>query len=61
MPRPGRCQGNLLGHQANIDDDELDNMRALAKTYALLSENLIAQFLGGYDLTEVCNGNEKQV
>lgn len=36
-------------------------MRALAKTYALLSENLIAQFLGGYDLTEVCNGNEKQV
>jgi hypothetical protein len=47
--------------QANIDGDDLDDLRALAKTYALLSEKQIAQLIESRDLTEICNGDEKQV
>ncbi len=47
--------------QANIDGDDLDDFRALAKTYALLSEKQIAQLIESRDLTEICNGDEKQV
>ena len=47
--------------QANIDDEDLDDFRALAKKYAALSENQIARLLEDKDLTEICNGEEKQV
>ena len=47
--------------QANIDDEDLDDFRALAKKYATLSEKQIAQLLEDKDLTEICNGDEKQV
>lgn len=47
--------------QANIDGDDLDDLRALAKTYALLSEKQIVQLIESKDLTEICNGDEKQV
>jgi hypothetical protein len=45
--------------QANIDGDDLDDLRALAKTYALLSEKQIVQLIESKDLTEICNGDEK--
>ena len=45
--------------QANIDDDDLENFRTLAKKYAALSEKQIAQLLAEKDLTEICNGDEK--
>jgi hypothetical protein len=47
--------------QANIDDDYLDDFRTLAKKYAALSEKQIARLLEDKDLTEICNGDEKQV
>ena len=47
--------------QANIDDDDLNDFRTLAKKYAALSEKRIAQLLEDKDLTEICNGDEKQV
>jgi hypothetical protein len=39
----------------------LDDFRTLAKKYAALSEKQIAQLLEDKDLTEICNGDEKQV
>ena len=47
--------------QANIDDEDLDDFRALAKKYAALSENQVAQLLEDKDLTEICNGDQAQV
>ena len=47
--------------QANIDDEDLEDFRVLAKKYAVLSENQISQLLEDKDLTEICNGDEKQV
>ena len=47
--------------QANIDDKDLADFRALAKKYAALSEKQIAQLLEDKDLTEICHGDEKQV
>ena len=47
--------------QANIDDEDLADFRTLAKRYAALSERQLAQLLEDNDLTEICNGDEKQV
>lgn len=45
--------------RANIDDDQLEDFRTLAKTYAALSEEQIGQLLEDKDLTEICHGDEK--
>ena len=47
--------------QANIDDEDLADFRTLAKAYALLSDERIAQLLEDKDLTEICNGDQTQV
>jgi hypothetical protein len=45
--------------RANIDDEELEDFRILAKSYATLTENQIAQLLKEKDLMEICRGDEK--
>ncbi|QRG09987.1 type II toxin-antitoxin system RelE/ParE family toxin (plasmid) [Xanthobacter dioxanivorans] len=45
--------------RANIENDELEDFRALAKSYAMLDEKQVAQLLEDKDLTEICHGNEK--
>lgn len=45
--------------RANIEDDELEDFRTLAKSYGGLSENQIARLLEDNDLTEICHGDEK--
>jgi len=47
--------------QANIDDEDLQDFRALAKKYTALSEKQIAQLLEDKDLTEICHGEEAQI
>ncbi|HEY2658270.1 MAG TPA: type II toxin-antitoxin system RelE/ParE family toxin, partial [Caulobacteraceae bacterium] len=47
--------------QANIEEEDLDDFRTLAKKYATLSEKQVAQLLEDKDLTEICHGDEKQV
>ena len=47
--------------QANIDDDDLEDFRILAKKYAVLSEGQVTQLLEDEDLMEICNGDKKQV
>jgi hypothetical protein len=45
--------------RANIEDDELEDFRTLAKSYAALREEQIARLLDDKDLTEICHGDEK--
>jgi len=45
--------------RANIEDDELEDFRTLAKSYAALSEKQIARLLDDKDLTEICHGGEE--
>ena len=45
--------------RANITDNELEDFRTLAKSYAMLSEKQIARLLEDDDLTEICHGEEK--
>jgi hypothetical protein len=45
--------------RANIGDDELEDFRTLAKSYAALNEENIAQLLEDNDLTEICRGEKK--
>jgi hypothetical protein len=45
--------------RANIEDDELDDFRILAKNYSTLNAQQIARLLEDKDLTEICHGNEK--
>jgi hypothetical protein len=45
--------------RANIEDDELEDFRTLAKSYATLDEKQIAELLEDKDLTEICHGDEK--
>ena len=42
----------------NIDDDELESFRTLAKTYADLSEKQVEQLLKGESFVEICNDNK---
>jgi hypothetical protein len=44
--------------RANIEDDELEDFRTLAKSYATLSDEQIARLLEGNDLMEICHGDE---
>ncbi|HXT81722.1 MAG TPA: type II toxin-antitoxin system RelE/ParE family toxin [Acetobacteraceae bacterium] len=45
--------------RANIEDDELEDFRTLAKSYATLREEQIARLLEDRDLTEICHGHEE--
>lgn len=45
--------------RANIDADELEDFRTLAKSYAMLSEQQIVRLLKEKDLTEICHGAQK--
>lgn len=45
--------------RANIEGDELEDFRILAKSYAALDEKQIAQLLEDKDLMEICHGDEK--
>jgi len=47
--------------RANIENDELDDFRTLAKAYAMLSEEQMAKLLEDNDLMEICDGDEEQV
>ena len=42
----------------NIEDDELEDFRTLAKSYATLSEEQIARLLESKDLKEICHDGE---
>ena len=44
--------------QANIDDHDLADLRALAKTYASLSVEQVAQFLADGDWVEICDDDQ---
>lgn len=44
--------------RANIEDHELEDFRALAKSYAVLSEKQVAQLLEDKDLMEICHGDK---
>ena len=45
----------------NIDDDELMAFRALAKSYAGMTDLQLAQLLSGKDLVEICHDDKAQV
>lgn len=45
--------------RANIDDDELEDFRTLAKGYSTLNAQQIARLLEDKDLTEICHGSQK--
>lgn len=44
--------------RANIEDDELEDFRTLAKSYAKLDETQIARLLVENDLMEICHDSE---
>jgi hypothetical protein len=45
--------------RANIEHNELEDFRTLAKGYATLKEEQITRLLDNKDLTEICHGDEK--
>ena len=45
--------------RTNIENDELEDFRTLAKSYATLSDKQIAQLLEDKDLKEICHGDKK--
>jgi hypothetical protein len=47
--------------RTNIEDDELEDFRTLARSYATLSKEQIARLLEDKDLMEIGYGDEKQV
>jgi hypothetical protein len=47
--------------RANIDDDELEDFRLLAKRYAVLDDEQIGRLLADKDLMEICNGDQEQI
>ncbi|MDO5626212.1 MAG: type II toxin-antitoxin system RelE/ParE family toxin [Pseudomonadota bacterium] len=47
--------------RSNIEDNELMGFRALAKAYATLSDEQIAQVIESQDLTEICHDCQTQV
>ena len=42
----------------NIEDEELNDFRTLARSYATLSEEQMARLLEDKDLTEICHDDE---
>jgi hypothetical protein len=47
--------------RANIEDDEFVDFRALAKSYAGLSDEQITRLLDDRDLMEICSGDESSL
>lgn len=47
-------------NRANIEDDELAEFRRLAKLYATLTDQKIAQLVQDGHLTEICNDDKDQ-
>ena len=47
--------------RANIEDDELDDFRVLAKGYASLNEQQIATLVADKDLMELCDDGKDEV
>lgn len=45
----------------NIDNDELMAFRALAKSYASLTDLQMAQLVSGKDFVEICHGDQAQI
>lgn len=45
----------------NIEDDELDDFRKLAKIYSSLTEKQLSRLLDDKGLTEICNGDEAKI
>lgn len=45
--------------RANIEDDELEDFRTLAKSYAALNSAQLAQLLADEDLVEICHDEKK--
>ncbi|WP_316163340.1 type II toxin-antitoxin system RelE/ParE family toxin [Bradyrhizobium sp. SZCCHNRI20481] len=45
--------------RANIDDDELEDFRTLAKSYTALNSAQLAQLLADEDLVEICHDEKK--
>jgi hypothetical protein len=45
----------------NIEKDELEDFRRLAKAYSSLTEDQLARLLDDKDLTEICNGDETKI
>jgi hypothetical protein len=45
--------------RANIDDDELDAFRKLARAYASLTDRQLTALLNNMDLTEITNGEDQ--
>ena len=47
--------------RANIDDEELVQFRALAKSYQTLTEPQVARLLKDGDWVEICDGHEAKI
>ena len=47
--------------RANIEADELDDFRQIAKTYETLTDRQLARLLKDKDLTEICHDDQAQV
>lgn len=47
--------------RANIENDELEDFRTLAKSYATLNEKQLAQLLEDKDLSEILCKDEKKI
>ncbi len=47
--------------QENIDEDELHNLRALAKAYGNLTLPMLEQLLKVKDLLEICDGHKAKI
>lgn len=45
----------------NIEDDELNAFRSLAKTYSRLTDVQIAALVSGKDIVEICHDDKAQV
>jgi hypothetical protein len=45
----------------NIDDDELEAFRKLAKTYGKATDSQLERMLENKDLVEICNDGEAQI
>jgi hypothetical protein len=45
----------------NIDDDELEGFRKLAKAYGAVTDRQLSKLLADKDLTEICNGDKAKV
>ena len=47
--------------RANIEDEELQDLRSLAKTYAALDDRQLIDLLESAALVEICHGDKDSV